>query len=54
MNMIMIVEIVIIAAFLSAGLIIWLVLRHKLKEYDGMGQVKRMDEEGKEPPRIVL
>ena len=54
MNRIMIVELIVIGVLLLAGLITMLYLRHKLKDYDGMGEVKKPDEDGTKPPKAVL
>jgi len=54
MNGIMVVEIIIFLAALLAGLIVMLLLRHKLKQYDGMGEVKRMENGQKQPPKSIL
>lgn len=54
MNKIMIVEIIIFVILLLAGLIIRYILRKRLENYDGMGEVKRMEEGGKQPPKSIL
>ena len=54
MNGIMVVEIIIFLVALLAGLIVMLLLRHKLKQYDGMGEVKRMENGQKQPPKSIL
>ena len=57
MNAIMVVEIIVFGVLLLAGLFVMLFLRHKLKQYDGMGEVKK-GEIGKtgdnKPPKAVL
>ena len=57
MNSIMVVEIIIFGVLLLAGLFVMLFLRHKLKQYDGMGEVKKekIGETGdNKPPKAVL
>ena len=53
----MVVEIIIFGVLLLAGLFVMLFLRHKLKQYDGMGEVKKgeIGETGdNKPPKAVL
>ena len=60
MNSIMVVEIIVFGVLLLAGLFVMLFLRHKLKQYDGMGEVKKgeIGETGdigeNKPPKAVL
>ena len=54
MHSIMVIEIIVIAIALLAGLVITLVLRKKLKDYDGMGEVKKGKIGKNKPPKKVL
>ena len=54
MNLYMIIEILIFVVLLLAGLILMAVLRRKLRQYDGMGDIKKKVEGRKQPPKRVL
>ena len=54
MNQFMVIEIIVFAIALLVGLIVMLVLRRKLKDYDGMGEVKRETKRQKKPPKKIL
>ena len=54
MNQAMIIEIIVFAVILISGLVTSIILKRKLREYDGMGEVKREVQGRKPAPRKIL
>ena len=54
MNRFMVIELIVFSGAVLLGLFSMFVLRRKLQEYDGMGEVKRKTEGRKRPPEKVL